>query len=105
MLATKRGYSMNNKKIRRFDVKGRIIVPRDMMKFLGITEKTQLAICSWKENEITIKKIEECKDCEVLSFTKIDRQGRINIPKNIRGGDIEVEIFLVNGGLILRGTH
>ena len=96
---------MNAKIIRRFDEKGRIVIPMDLLEFLQIERSTKLAICYWKEDGIMIRKLDDIKDCEICAITHIDNQKRISIPKEIVGKTHQAKIHVKNGALILEKAH
>ena len=96
---------MNARIIRRFDDKGRICIPMDLLEFLQIDRSTKLAICYWKEDGIMIRKLDDVKDCEICAITQIDSQKRILIPKEIVRKTNQAQIYVKNGALILEKAH
>ena len=100
--------------IRNIDSLGRIVIPKEFRKYLGI--KTNDKICIYVDDEdIFIYKDYQGVRFEIQDMRRIDELGRIIIPFDIRKtlniscGDIkkntignEIEIFCFQKGLLIR---
>ena len=82
---------------------GRLNIPNNLLKFVGIKPNEKVAICK-SEGCVKVKTLDSLKDCEVIAITKMDSKGRFVYPKYLLGKEKELlfEIYVLNGNLTLR---
>lgn len=96
---------MKAQNIRKCDQNGRVQLRKSLMEVCNLKNMSKVAICSFSENQIMIRNLDDVKDCKVIEFTRIDEKGRIIIPYTIRDTTTEVEVYVKNGNLILEEAH
>ena len=81
--------------IKRFDEKGRIVIPRD--------GRCEVVICRCrKEGKVVVRKKDNLQDWEIIAISHVDCQGRLIIPSEIRQDTESAELYVKNGSLILK---
>lgn len=89
--------------IKRFDEKGRIVIPRDLLGLLEIDGRCEVVICRCrKEGKVVVRKKDNLQDWEIIAISHVDCQGRLIIPSEIRQDTESAELYVKNGSLILK---
>ena len=96
---------MNNKIIRTLDFQGRLAIPKELLDFYGVDIKEKVAICSLDEDKVYIRNPNDLENCKVIAYVSIDEKGRIIMPSEIRKDIKKIEIYGLNGNLILEEAH
>ena len=93
---------MINKIIRNIDSQGRVIIPSVLIEVAGLNTKHIIALVAVEEDMVSIVEYEDAKEKRILHKTTLDEKNRIIIPKYLREGINEVEIFLYKGYITLK---
>lgn len=94
---------MKTQIIRRFDKRGRVIIPLGISKLLEINGKCEVIICRCKEEgKLVVRKMDNLQGWEIITVSTIDCQRRLAIPSEIRQGTECVELYFKNGSSILK---
>ena len=94
---------MNVKNIRTVDYKGRVILPSNLMKLCKFFIGDEVAICQ-EEDRILICKLENSENIKISRVSQIDKQRRVKIfSKKVEAK--EVEVYVLNGNLMLEEAH
>lgn len=97
---------MINRVLKGLNSSGRLSIPSNFLRFVGIKKCAQVALCSY-EKVIAIKPLDQINDCKVLAIVKVDSKGRIVYPQYLRGQEKEdsiFELYIYNNELIIEST-
>ena len=94
---------MRSQIIKRFDEKGRVVIPRDILGLLQINGKCEVIICRCKkEGKVVVRKMDNLQGWEIIAVSHVDCQGRLTIPSEVRQNTECVELYFKDGSLILK---
>ncbi len=82
---------------------GRLNIPNDLLKFVGIRPGEKIALCE-HEDGLKVKPLYALQDCKVIAIAKMDSKGRFVYPNELLKEKEEIffEIYVLNGDLILK---
>lgn len=93
---------MKNRIIRKIDSQGRVTIPGVLIELAHLNTKRTIALVAVGKDMISIMEYEDIKEEPILYKTTMDSKNRIIIPKYLRDGIKEVEIFLYKDYITLK---
>lgn len=89
--------------IKRFDEKGGVAIPKDLLELLEIDGKCEVIICRCKkEGKVVVRKKDNLQGWEIIAVSHVDCQGRLTIPSEIRQDTECAQLYFKDGSLILK---
>ena len=85
---------MKNRIFRNIDSQGRICIPYFLMELANLNQQSIVAFVTVGDDMVSIVEYEKAKDMPIIYKTKLDAKNRILIPKDLREGIEQVEVFL-----------
>ena len=94
---------MLNEILKGVNAQGRLSIPCDLLKLVGIYPNQKAALCYHKKG-VKLRPLTSLDNCKVIKVVKFDSKGRFVFPNDMMEKSREewlFRIYVMNGGVII----